>query len=88
VQLRQLALVPHGAAQLVRLAGGEAAQRHGDGHGLLLEDGHAVRAAQDRLEDGVGVVHGSRPRRRSVYGWTKRAWMGPGRISATCTTMS
>ena len=37
---------------------------------------------------GCGYVTGSCPRRRAVYGCTNFAWIGPGRISATCTTMS
>src|SRR5690606_26616013 len=55
LELRELAMVSHRSAQLIRLACTVAAQRHGDRHGLLLEDRHAVGAAQDRLEQRMRV---------------------------------
>ena len=39
----------HGAAELVGLAGGEAGAHDGHLHGLLLEERHAQRLAEDAL---------------------------------------
>ncbi len=43
-----------------------------------------------RIGSSAGCAYstGSSPRRRRVYGRTNFAWIGPGRISATCTTRS
>jgi hypothetical protein len=48
------ALVPHGLAQQVGLARGEAGRRDGHLHALLLEERHAERALEDGLHDGCG----------------------------------
>src|SRR5437899_8077134 len=49
------ALEAEGAAQLLRLAAGEARGHHRDAQQLLLEERHAERARQDRLEARVRV---------------------------------
>ena len=43
-------LEAHGAAQVFRLAAGEAGHRHRHAQQLFLEQRHAERALQDRLE--------------------------------------
>ena len=51
------AAAAHRPAQQIGLARREARQRHGDADHLLLEDDHAQRFAQDRLQAGVQVGH-------------------------------
>ena len=46
----------HGAAQPVGLAGGKPANVDGDLHRLLLEQGHAERASQDRSQFRVMIL--------------------------------
>ena len=62
------ALAAHRPAQPVGLAGGEAGERFGHLHHLVLEDDRAERLAQDRLERGMLVgdldTSGSSRRRR------------------------
>ena len=59
------ALEAEGAAQLLGLAAGEAGGDHRHAQELLLEERHAERALQDRLEARDAVPsRGSRPARR------------------------
>ena len=44
---------PHGAAQLLGLAAGEARRDHGDAQQLLLEERDAEGALEHRLEEGL-----------------------------------
>ena len=52
---RRRALGRHGLAQLVGVGRAEAGDGHGHLHQLLLEQGHAERALEDRLEQRVQV---------------------------------
>ena len=54
---RLRALAAHRAPQALGLAGAEAGERHRDLEHLVLEDDHAERLAQHRLERGVRVGH-------------------------------
>ena len=83
------ALEAHGAAQLLGLAAGEAGRDHGHAQQLLLEQRHAQRALQHRLERGMQAIRRLRaPAAGSDTGCTILPTIGPGRMMATCTTMS
>ncbi len=61
VQLRHLlvrALVPHGAAQFVRLPGRETGSLDRQAHALFLEERHAQGALEHRLQLGMRIGHG------------------------------
>lgn len=49
--------MPHRPPQLVCLPGGEPCCRDGHLHALLLEERHAQRALEHRLEQGMGIRH-------------------------------
>ena len=83
------ALEAHRAAQLLGLAAGEARGRHRDAQQLLLEERHAERAREDRLERRMRDSAPARARRRRFrYGCTICPVIGPGRMIATSTTRS
>ena len=83
------ALEAHGAAQLFGLAAGESGGDHGHAQQLLLKQRHArACAAAPVRARGAGNRGASRPCRRFRYGCTILPTMGPGRMMATCTTMS
>jgi len=51
------ALEPHRPPQLLGLAAGEVRGHHGDAQQLLLEERHAERALEDRLERRMRITH-------------------------------
>ena len=83
------ALEAHRAAQLLGLAAGEAGDRHRHAQELLLEERHAERAGEDRLERRDARRSPARARRGGArYGCTICPTIGPGRMIATSTTRS
>ena len=81
-------LEAHRAPQLLGLAAGEAGRDHRHPQQLLLEQRHAERALQDRLERRMRIHDRLAPAARFRYGCTICPTIGPGRMIATSTTRS
>ena len=76
-------------AQFLAFASGESRRDDGHAQQLFLKQRHAERAFQHRLKRGMRIIHRSRVSAgASNNGWTMSPTIGPGRMMATCTTMS
>lgn len=78
----------HRAAQFIGLAGRVPRRHHRDLHHLLLEQRHAERAAEHRLQRLRGVAHRVDALPAAQIGCTMPPWIGPGRTMATSMTRS